>query len=252
MGITAKTSAGQSPNYFDYFTEIEEAFIRHRGKHLLLSPLDWTLMECWKEKGIPLHVVLCSIETVFNRHRRLSKGHSVNSLSYCQNEVEFQFTQWLKNQVGSENNATEGSRDHNETESHLPFPRLVILEHLANCHTTLKSLLDTLGSKDEFTETLRDIIAQLENLELNFAQAKAPDCGELEFALVKLESRLYKDTLTRLPPDRLTAWHTEAELQLTRYRSRMKSDDYQHAVANLLHKYMCERIGIPRLSLFSL
>lgn len=130
MGTTAKTSAGQSPNYFDYFTEIEEAFIRHRGKHLLLSPLDWTLMECWKEKGVPLHVVLCSIETVFNRHRRLSKGHSINSLSYCQNEVESQFAQWLKNHIGSSSSLTEGNEGQRETEPHLPFPRAIILKHL--------------------------------------------------------------------------------------------------------------------------
>src|ERR687884_204513 len=52
-------------NYFNYFTEIEDAFIRRRGKHLLVSPLDWSLMESWKEMGVPLHVVLRGIERAF-------------------------------------------------------------------------------------------------------------------------------------------------------------------------------------------
>ena len=43
-------------NYFNYFTEIEDAFVRRRGKHLLLSPMDWALIESWKELKVPLHV----------------------------------------------------------------------------------------------------------------------------------------------------------------------------------------------------
>jgi len=45
-------------NYFNYFTEIEEHFQRRRGTLLLLSPLDWALMETWKDAGIPLEAVL--------------------------------------------------------------------------------------------------------------------------------------------------------------------------------------------------
>src|SRR6202040_2450775 len=53
-------------NYFNYFTEIEDAFVRRRGKHLHLSPLDWALIESWKETGIPLHVALRAIEKSFD------------------------------------------------------------------------------------------------------------------------------------------------------------------------------------------
>ena len=42
-------------NYFNYFTEVEEHFQRARGTSLfLLSPLDWALIESWKNAGVPL------------------------------------------------------------------------------------------------------------------------------------------------------------------------------------------------------
>ena len=50
-------------NYFNYFTEIEEHFQRARGTGLfLLSPLDWALIESWKNSGIPLEAVLRGID----------------------------------------------------------------------------------------------------------------------------------------------------------------------------------------------
>ena len=44
-------------NYFNYFTEIEERYQRRRGAGLLLSTLDWALIETWKDAGIPLEGV---------------------------------------------------------------------------------------------------------------------------------------------------------------------------------------------------
>ena len=45
-------------NYFNYFTEIEEYFWKKRGAHLLVSPLDWAIMETWQKAGVPLEAVL--------------------------------------------------------------------------------------------------------------------------------------------------------------------------------------------------
>src|SRR3954464_3334604 len=88
-------------NYFYYFTEIEDIFIRRRGRHLHLSPLDWSLMESWKEMGIPLHVALRGIERAFDSYESKPRRRSVKSLFYCQEEVEAQFAEWQESQVGS-------------------------------------------------------------------------------------------------------------------------------------------------------
>ena len=49
-------------NYYNYFTEIEEHFVRRRGKHLLISPMDWGLIATWRDAGVPLHVALRGID----------------------------------------------------------------------------------------------------------------------------------------------------------------------------------------------
>ena len=75
-------------NYFNYFTEIEEHFWKKRGTSLLLSTLDWALIETWKESAIPLEAVLKGIDRAFEKHeKRRHKVRMVNSLAYCQQAV---------------------------------------------------------------------------------------------------------------------------------------------------------------------
>ena len=75
-------------NYFNYFTEIEEHFQRRRGTTLLLSTLDWALIEAWKDAGVPLEAVLRGIDAAFDRYnQRPSKSQKVNSLTYCSQAV---------------------------------------------------------------------------------------------------------------------------------------------------------------------
>ncbi len=45
--------AAGAVNTYGYFTEIEEYFWKKRGAHLLVSPLDWAIMESWQKAGIP-------------------------------------------------------------------------------------------------------------------------------------------------------------------------------------------------------
>src|SRR6201987_2513107 len=67
----------ESFNYFNYFTEIEEYFWRKRGAHLLVSPLDWAIVETWQKAGVPLEAVLKGIDRAFeswSRSRRAAGG----------------------------------------------------------------------------------------------------------------------------------------------------------------------------------
>src|SRR5215510_1895491 len=89
-------------NYFNYFTEVENEFVKRRGSHLLVSPLDWSLIESWKQRGIPLHVILRGINNSFDGYdERLRRGRKVNSLFYCQQEVEAIFLEYCESRVGS-------------------------------------------------------------------------------------------------------------------------------------------------------
>src|SRR5437868_14317669 len=125
-------------NYFNYFTEIEDAFVRRRGKHLFLSPMDWALMETWKQQGIPLHVVLRGVEKSFDSFEAKPRKRTVKSLLYCQEEVEAQYAEWVEARVGS---AAESESDDSIPSERgtagLPFPRADILEHLERCRSAL-------------------------------------------------------------------------------------------------------------------
>src|SRR5260221_11112387 len=143
-------SAGFALNYFSYFSEIEDTFGRRRGKHLLLSPMDWALIESWKERGVPLHVALRAVEHAFDSYEAKKRKRSVKTLLYCQEEVEAQYAEWLESRVGS----------HEETpsdkEAKSPFPRDVVLAYLARSREELAELTDARRqtSADEFCEAL--------------------------------------------------------------------------------------------------
>ena len=55
-------------NYFNYFTEIEIRFQQRRGSILMLSTLDWALIETWRKAGVPLEAVLRGIDAAFDKH----------------------------------------------------------------------------------------------------------------------------------------------------------------------------------------
>src|SRR5690348_12133218 len=75
-------------NYFNYFTEIEERFQQRRGSLLMLSTLDWALIETWREAGIPLEAVLRGIDNAFDRYderarRSAGRLRKINGLAWC-------------------------------------------------------------------------------------------------------------------------------------------------------------------------
>jgi hypothetical protein len=76
-------------NYFNYFTEVETHFQQVRGTSLfLLSPLDWALIESWKNADVPLEAVLRGIDAAFEKWRgRKKKTQMVNSLTFCAQAV---------------------------------------------------------------------------------------------------------------------------------------------------------------------
>lgn len=238
-------------NYFNYFTEIEDTFIRRRGKHLLLSSMDWALIESWKERGVPLFVALRAIEHAFDSYESKPRKRTVKTLMYCQEEVEAQYTEWLESQVGAAAGATTEVQD-SDQETPLPFPRDAILLHLSQARETLELLISDAEKSDEFAETIQRVVGQLESLEKDFAGAARPNAERLEESLSNLEKMIDAALVARIPPAQSSEARTEIEKQLASYRKRMDAATYQQTVENLLLKNLRERHGIPRLSLFYL
>src|SRR5262249_13845217 len=113
-----------------YFSEIEEHFQRRRGGALLLSTLDWALIEIWKDAGIPLEAVLRGIDAAFDRYdRRPSKTKKVNSIAYCTQEVLTAAEDMKEAAVGTARNQKPGRG----------FDPAEIVEFLRRCSRALDS-----------------------------------------------------------------------------------------------------------------
>lgn len=237
-------------NYFNYFTEIEDAFVRRRGKHLLLSPMDWALIERWKELNVPLHIVLRGIEQSFDSWESKPRKRSVKSLLYCQEEIEAQYAEWLESRVGATSEAT--ARDTASEDEGLPFARQAILEHLSRGEKALQSANHERKANDELTEVIGRVIALLGELQKDFAAATRPDARQLEVSLTGLERMLSEALLRVASPEELAAAQKEVKEQLRPYRSHMEKPAYEQTFNNLLMKRLREDFALPRLSLFYL
>jgi hypothetical protein len=238
-------------NYFNYFTEIEDAFVRRRGKHLFLSPMDWALMETWKEQGIPLHIVLRGVEHSFDSFESRPRKRSVKSLLYCQEEVEAQFAEWLEAHVGSASKKEVGDADDGAS---MPFSFAAVSEHLLRSRLSIERLaLERRQSgEDDLSEALVRAGALLAEIESDFASSSEFDARKLEDSLTGLERMLNDAVLSVAATSDLDVARAEVKAQLSPYRKQMEAAAYDQTLSNLLLKRLRERYGVPRLSLFYL
>ncbi len=230
-------------NYFNYFTEIEDAFVRRRGKHLFLSPLDWALMETWRQQGIPLHIVLRGIERSFDSYESRPRKRSVKTLLYCQEEVEAQYAEWVDSRVG----ASELSEPSEPEKT--PFSAAAIREHLQRCHTALVRLSQS-RKEDDLSEALARAAGLLQEIQDDLPDNVAIDTRRLEDSLTGLERMLDDAMTTVIVSAELEALKSGVKDQLKPYRSQMESAVYQQTFDNLLLKRLREQFAVPRLSLF--
>ena len=234
-------------NYFNYFTEIEDTFVRRRGKHLFLSPMDWALMETWKEQGIPLHIVLRGIEKSFDSFESKPRKRTVKSLLYCQEEVEAQFAEWNDARVGASPTTSDGD-DSDKT----PFSLEAISEHLQRNRDLL---LETAAGRrekqeDDLSEAMTRAAMLLAEIEQDLASGAKLDTRKLEDSLGGLERLLNNSMFAVASAAELETQKTAVSEQLKPYRSYMETLVYNQTFNNLLLKRLREQFAVPRLSLF--
>lgn len=246
-------------NYYNYFSEVEETFVRRRGKHLHLGSVDWALIESWKEMGVPLHVVINGIESAFDSYQAKPRKRSVKTLMYCQEEVEAQYAEWLESQLGAkadgQPDAEPPAAEGLDADAHLPFPRAAILQYMERSRRLLEQICEErklARGDDGLCEAIGRATARLYELEKDFARAARPDAEQLEEALTRLEKMLDDALNANTPEAELMAARTQTEAQLHAYRDRMEQSTYEQTLGNLLLKRLRDQYGVPRLSLFYL
>ncbi len=224
-------------NYFNYFTEIEEHFQRRRGSILLLSTLDWALIETWKDAGIPLPAVLRGIDSAFDSYDRKparAKTRKVNSLAYCSQEVLAAAEEMKEAALGSERKPEAAGMQAGEVAAYLRKNARHLRE--AKNPPNLTALLkETAQTLETLAETVESVAAKLE---------------EVERHLTVLEEKLFGALLTGTPDQELIDVRTEADRDIAPYRSKMKSAQIEQLHRQYVNKRLLERARLPRLSLF--
>ena len=227
-------------NYFNYFTEIEEHFQRRRGTLLLLSTLDWALIETWRDAGVPLEAVLRGIDAAFDKHEsRPAKSSSrrVNGLAWCAQAVMEAAEDIQQASIGMAKPAA--------TTQAQGFEHQRIAAWLTQCADTLEAAqLEGLAA-----ETAHDVVLRLREL-----ATEAPSVGNnlesLERNLLVLEEKLMTVILATTPEADLIALKEESARELAPYRRRMQAVQIRQIEAQFLHKRLVDKHKLPRLSLF--
>lgn len=229
-------------NYFNYFTEIEEHFQRRRGGVLLLSTLDWALIETWKDAGIPLEAVLRGIDSAFDRYdQRPSKTKKVNSLAYCAQEVLTAAEDMKEAAVGT-------SR---EPRPDRGFEPTEISAFLRRCADELEKA--RLPSRPGISAEAvgKEVAYSIKQLAEDIATKPLPSrLEDLERKLTVLEEKLFALILAAVPDEQVIAVRAQADRELAPYRNKMPSAQIEQLQKQYVHKKLLEKYGLPRLSLF--
>ncbi len=233
-------------NYFNYFTEIEERFQQRRGSSLMLSTLDWALIETWREGGVPLDVVLRGIDEAFDKHderARSGKGRTrrVNGLAWCAQSVMRAAEQRSEAMVGA---AAEGSGMREGDESGFEAERISrYLEGNAKSVAGAHLLAPADGVAAEIAGRLCALAGEVRT-------DPARSLEDLDRTLTALEDRLFAAILTATGEAELVELREAAARELAPYRGKMGAVQIRQVQAQFLQKRLLARLGLPRLSLF--
>lgn len=232
-------------NYYNYFTEVEERFQQRRGSLLLLSTLDWALIEAWRDAGVPLEAVLRGIDEAFSKQEtKKTKGRArkVNGLAWCAQAVMEAAEQMREAATGS----ATGTVTNTHTGEIAGLERERIQAHLLACKKQLESATELPAPAAVLaSETAR----RLEELAQALA-AEGLSMEELEQVLHTLEGKLIAMLMASAPEGELVALRAQAAREIAPYRSRMQALQLRQIEQQFLERRMVERYRVPRLSLF--
>jgi hypothetical protein len=233
-------------NYFNYFTEIEEHFQRRWGAPLLLSTLDWTLMETWKDAGIPLEAVLRGIDTTFEHHERRPsrKARKKNGLGFCVQEVLTAAEEMKEAAVGAASPDSQSDRPSGFQTSEISGFLRRNAEELDAAKLPEAKGIDATPLARETANTLREIAADLD------ATKTLPRLEDLERRLTVAEEKLFAVLLAATSDEQIVTVRAEADRELAPYRRKMPSAQIEQLLKQYVHKRLLEKYGLPRLSLF--
>jgi hypothetical protein len=232
-------------NYFNYFTEIEEYFWKKRGAHLLVSPLDWAIMETWQKAGVPLDAVLKGIDRAFESYGRSRRGAGkpLKSLAYC--------TDAILEAVAENQEARAGSTPKNGQAAAEPFSRDELRAYFKKNSAQLWKAVEKYRTAHAELATRFGEIAQSLDSALPLLDTPGTlDVEDLERRLTILDEKLQAALTQQASEELMLRIRREVDTQLATYRRKMKAEQLALLERQYLQKRLLEEFGLPRLSLY--
>ena len=229
-------------NYFNYFTEIEERFQQRRGSILLLSTLDWALIDMWREAGIPLEAALRGIDNAFDKYEtRQKRGRMrrINGLAWCAQAV-MEAAQELSE-------AAAGSAGTTTAQSDSGFEHERVAAHLESAASALDAALVAAEPCKATAARLRELAAEVR---ASAADNEHVDLESLERSLMVLEDKLFAALKAAAPEKLLVDLDEHASRELAPYASRMGAVQMRQVKDQFVRKQLLVHYNLPRLSLF--
>lgn len=236
-------------NYFNYFTEIEEYFWRKRGAHLLVSPLDWAILETWQQSEIPVSAVLKGIDRAFEKYERSKRGQSgrqLKSLAYCVDAV-LDVAEEEKEALAGAGPSAESSRSGAvETYSVGELKKFFA----RNIEKLNRAAEKCAAQQPELPVKLRDASAKLTEMLPLLDMPTKPDLEDIERRLTICEERLSAALSASATDEVLLDIKRDLDRQLAPYRRKMTAAQLSDLERRYTQKRLFESAGVPRLSLF--
>ena len=234
-------------NYFNYFTEIEEYFWKKRGSHLLVSPLDWAIMETWQKAGVPLEAVFKGIDGAFESYGRSRRGAGkpLKSLAYCTDAVLEAAEEAQEAAAGKNTGATpkKGAE---------PFQRQELKDYFSRNMEMLRVAASVPGEIPALVRLWEEAIGSLQGCAALLESPASLDLEDLERRLTILDERIHAGLLLHASEESMLRIRREMDSALATYRRKMKAEQLALVEKQYLQKRLLEEFHIPRLSLFYL
>ena len=234
-------------NYFNYFTEIEEYFWKKRGAHLLVSPLDWAIMEAWQKAGVPLEAALKGIDKAFESYQRSRRGvgKPLKNLAYCTDAVLEAAEEQQEAAAGSAPKIARAAASE-------AFSRDELKTYFAKNVAHLKGAAEKSSQQPEIAGRLAEIAESLESSGQLLDAPGTLDLEDLERRLTILDEKIQALLTSHAPEELMLKIRREVDGQLAMYRRKMRAEQLAMVEKQYVQKRLLEEFGIPRLSLFYL
>jgi hypothetical protein len=233
-------------NYYNYFTEIEEHFVRRRGKHLLVSPMDWNLIAIWRDAGIPLQVALRGIDIAMDSFfaRRDRANSKPNTLCYCHDSVMEEYARHQESRVGESQDEKSPEPESDEME------KSEFLKLISQRISEIKMLQakQYWGGNFEFIRAL----ARLEEIKQNMETDSRVETEALERDLGIADEILMEQLREAISAEQMAEWEKEAKSELKVYKKRLPKETYERIHRNFINGRIRQHFQIGELSIFHL